>query len=141
MKTSRDRAIEDVASTIGRKFTGRYEALLKRAASARKIELVVNIKRKLKYIKLPKSPWNHGFWVGWFAGARGTETSVFWIKGGSWFENEKRFNASEHRHWRKLENGEDIGIVWELRGWKHWILSPDGKMVRSKEGWVLVRKN
>jgi hypothetical protein len=131
MKTSRDRAIEDVASAIGRKFTGRYEALLKRAASAIKIELVVNIKRKLKYIKLPKSPWNHGHWAGFNNHDIKNGRSFFWRKGdgdvATWVD-QKGIHKGAAR-WHKMERGEDIGIRWLDRD---FILSPDGKRMQAR---------
>jgi hypothetical protein len=130
MKTSRDRAIEDVASTIGRKFTGRYEALLKRAASSGKIELVVNIKRKLKYIKLPRSPWNHGHWVGLNNHDIKNGKSFFWRKGDGDTDTCVRLGGINKgaERWHKIERGEDIGIRW-FGG--DFILSPDGKRMQA----------
>jgi hypothetical protein len=132
MKTSRDRAIADVASTIGRKFTERYEALLKRAARAKKNQLVVNIKRKLKYIKLPRNPWNHGHWVGLNNHDIKNGVSFFWRKGDG--DTDIRVEQGGiHKgaaRWHKMERGEDIGIRWIDRD---FILSPDGKRMQARD--------
>ncbi|MDR3228378.1 MAG: hypothetical protein LBT53_03040 [Puniceicoccales bacterium] len=140
MKISRDRAIEDVARTIGWKFTGRYEALLKRAASAIKIELVVNIKRKLKYIKLPRSPWNHGHWVGLNNHEIKNGRSFVWRKGDGDTDtcvDQKGIHKGASR-WHKIERGENIGIRW-IDG--DFILSPDGKRMQAGDNWYCIRIN
>jgi hypothetical protein len=141
MKTARDNAIEEVARIVGGNFTERYRALLRRAASTGEVSLATNIKRKLKYIKLPQSPWNHGIWLGKIDAfdIANRKVSFFWEKGGYWFENEGRHVSDTGRLWRKVESGENIGINWELHGWNDYILTPDGKRMQSKGSWYFIR--